>query len=50
MCSLLSCTHARCLTTEQLQRMVVFSSHHALSGLAPVQRQDERLVAMGELC
>lgn len=49
MSSLLSCTHARCLNTEPLQRMVVFSSHLALSGLAPVQSQCELLVQMVKL-
>lgn len=49
MYSLLSCTHARCLNTEPLQRMVVFSSHLALSGLAPVQSQCELLVQMVKL-
>ena len=49
MCSLLSCTHARCVTTELLQRMVVFSSHLALSGLAPVQSQCELLLVIYDL-
>lgn len=41
--------HARRLTTEQLQRMVVFSSNLTPSGLAPVQSQCELLVVMVEL-
>lgn len=41
-------SHARCLTTEQSQRMVVFRSLHVFCSLAHVRCQDEILVVVAE--